>query len=140
MSSARTPGLFAQTCHRAGRVSLRGGTLLLLSACTTAWHPVPVDAVRGGQQQTYRRVLLVTRDGYERELTDVLVRSDSLMGTRADSTHQRIAVAVSEIVRLESRESDPGPALAYVGGFVRDVAVGVARLFGEFARCLLLRC
>lgn len=114
--------------------------LLLVASCTTALHPVPIEVVQSGQQQTYKRVLLVTRDGYERRLTDVVVRSDSLVGTRTDSTDRRLAVAVADIVRLESDEPDIRPALNAVAGFAAEVGVGLVQALALLARCLILKC
>jgi hypothetical protein len=65
------------------------GSLLFVVSCTTALHPVPIEVARNGAPQTYKRVLLVTSDGYERRLTDVVVRSDSLFGTLTDSAELR---------------------------------------------------
>lgn len=116
------------------------GSLLLVASCTTALHPVPIEVVQSGREQTYKRVLLVTRDGYERRLTDVVVRSDSLVGTRTDSTGQRLAVTVSGIVRLESEEADIRLALDAVAGVAGDILVGIAQALALLARCLLLKC
>ena len=115
-------------------------TVLLVAGCTTAWHVVPMDAVTSGQRQSFKRILLITRDGYERELIDVVVRSDSLIGIGTDSAHQRHAVALPAIVRIESREPDPAPALAAVGGFALDVATTFVKMVGLLATCIVFRC
>jgi hypothetical protein len=116
------------------------GSLLLVTSCTTALHPVPIGVVQSGQPQRYKRVLLVTTDGYERRLTDVVVRSDSLVGTRTDSTDQRLAVALTDIVRLESDEPDIRPAVIAVVGFAAEVWAGMVQALAVLAGCLILKC
>lgn len=116
------------------------GALLLVTSCTTALHPVPINVVQSGQTQTYKRVLLVTTDGYERRLTDVIVHSDSLVGTRTDSTDQRLAVAVRDIVRLESDVPDVRPAVVAVVEAAAAIVGGIAEGIGMIARCMLFRC
>lgn len=124
----------------------RGGTgwalglLLLVGSCTTALHPVPIEVVQSGQPQAYKRVLLVTNDGYERRLTDVVVRSDSLFGTRTDSANLRLSVAVSDIVRLESDVPDIRPAVLAVVEVAAAIAGGIAEGIGVIAGCMLFRC
>ena len=116
------------------------GSLLLVASCTTALHPVPIEVVRNGAPQTYKRVLLVTSDGYERRLIDVVVRSDSLFGTWADSAGVRLAVPVSEIVRLESDEPDIRPAVIGVVGFLAEVGAEIGKVLALIAGCLVLKC
>jgi hypothetical protein len=109
-----------------------------LSACTTAWHPVPPERLASGQTYEYRRVLVVTRDGYERELSDATLRPDSLVGTRADSTRERLAFPVDAIVRLESLDRDARPAITAVVGFLAEGMALLARTTGEIFKCVLL--
>lgn len=116
------------------------GSLLLVTSCTTALHPVPIEVVQSGQPRTYKRVLLVTTDGYERRLTNVIVRSDSLVGMRTDSTDQRLAVAVTDIVRLESDVPDIRPAVVAVVEVAAAIAGGIADGIGAIAGCMLFRC
>jgi hypothetical protein len=85
--------------------------------------------------------MLITRDGYERHLTDAVIRPDSIVGMGTDSLQgQRIAVAQQDVVRVESREHDPAPALGAAGGFLANMAGEFGRLVGTLFRCLLLRC
>ena len=94
--------------------------VLLLVSCSTAWQPVPDETVRLGGAHVYERILLVTHDGHERELTDAVIRPDSLVGMSTDSGQRRLAIPLSDVVRVESREHDATPALSAVGRFITD--------------------
>src|SRR6476661_8710340 len=105
------------------------------SGCTTAMHPVPVSVLESGQTHAFRRVLVVTRDGYERDLVDAELRPDSLVGTLPDSANVRFAMPATEIVRMESEERDPAPVIHAVAGFLGDVAAGLVSGIGTILRC-----
>jgi hypothetical protein len=113
---------------------------LLMSACTTAWHPVPREMLASAETHTYRRVLVVTRDGYERQLVDAVLRPDSLIGTRTDSTRARLALSVSEIVRMESNEHDPAPAVHSVVGLLAGAVAVLAEGIGAIFKCTVFKC
>jgi hypothetical protein len=110
-----------------------------LSACTTAWHPVPPERIASGQTYEYRRVLVVTRDGYEWELSDAALRPDSLVGTRADAAQERLAVPVDSIVRLESLERYARPAITAVAEFLIVPLALIGRMAGEIFKCMIFK-
>ena len=103
-------------------------------------HPVPATVLESGQTYTFRRVIVVTRDGYERDLVDAELRPDSLVGTLRDSASVRVAMPATEIVRMESEERDPAPVIHAVVGFLGDVAAGLASGIGTILRCSVSRC
>jgi hypothetical protein len=112
---------------------------LLLVGCATVWQPVDPAMLGSGASQTYRRVLLMTRDGFERQLTDVVVMRDSVFGTRADSAGPTVAIALADVAHMESAGPESRAALAAVAGFAHDVLVEMGSLAGQFVRCIFGR-
>jgi hypothetical protein len=102
--------------------------LLALVGCR-AYHPL--DPGPGSESKHYVRLLVVTRAGVQLELTDAVIRSDSLVGTAA-APHPaaRVAIAREDVVRIESAELDPNPAATAGGNFLLDIVAGVGRGLG----------
>ncbi len=119
---------------RSARITLV--TCLCLVGCAGVWQPLSPEVLASGAPQSYDRALVVTRDGYERQLTTVVVARDSLSGTRVDSTELHISVALADVVRLEVPEAGAPSALAAAGGFARDVLVEVGKFTGSFVKCI----
>ena len=110
------------------------------TACTTSMHAVPAGVVTNGQTRTFHRVLVVTSSGYQRTLINAELRSDSLVGTLADSTKGRVAIPVTDISRMESEEHDPAPGVKAVAGFFGGVIGGLIRGMGNIVKCTFTRC
>jgi len=126
--------------RRAHRILLVTVVALGESACTTALKPVPPSVLASGQTYRFRRLLVVTRSGYERTLVDAELRPDSVVGMLIDSAGVRFAIPVGEVSRLESEERDAAPAINAVFGFIGDAAVGFYRMLGELLRCSVRQC
>ena len=90
-----------------------------LLSCQT-YRPVPTPTVNQGSPREYRRLLVVTRDGYELELVHALIRADSVvgflkgkdLGWLRSETGPRRAFAHDQIVRIESYEYDTRETVA----------------------------
>ena len=84
-------------------------------SCQT-YRPVPTPTVDNGSRREYRRLLVVTREGYELELVHAFIRADSVvgflkgkdLGWLRSETGPRRAFAHDQIVRIESYEYDRG--------------------------------
>jgi hypothetical protein len=126
--------------RRAHRILLVTVVALGGSACTTALKPVPPSVLASCLPYRFRRLLVVTRSGYERTLVDAELRPDSVVGTLIDSAGVRFAIPVDEVSRLESEERDAAPAINAVFGFIGDAAVGFYRMLGELLRCSVRQC
>ena len=102
-----------------------------LLSCRT-YRPVPQDTIDRGSPYQYSKLLVVTRDGYEIELTRAYIRPDSVVGlmTGGKERRQRVAYAHERIVRIESAELSVGaagseatapPPGADLGGLTRGI-------------------
>lgn len=106
---------------------------LILSGCT-AWHPVAAATLDQGSARVYKRLRVVTRDGYEVQITDASIRTDSVVGssTGADAG-QHVAYSHDQVVRIESQEPDAAPALEQGRGVLGEAAAQFLKMMG----CLL---
>jgi len=84
-----------------------------LIACHRSYHPVPAATIDSGSSREYRRLLVVTRDGYELQLVHAFIRPDSVVGFEkgkdrgllgATEEPRRLAFGRDQIVRVESYE------------------------------------
>jgi hypothetical protein len=73
-------------------------------ACRQAYRPVPAATLDSGSEREYRKLLVVTRDGYQMELVHAFIRPDSVVGFTPDRDNRRLAFAHDNIARIERAE------------------------------------
>ena len=76
------------------------GMLVLAAACRT-WQVAPAPAPMTGQRQLADHAKVRTRDGRLIEMRAVLVKGDSLIGTRVRPSPAREAVALADVESVE---------------------------------------
>lgn len=104
-----------------------------VSGCLTAWHPVPAATVEQGDTRMYKRLMIITRDGYEVQITNASIRGDSVVGTSTGaSAGEHVAFSHEQVVRIESQEPDIAPAKEEARSFMAAMGQGLGRIFGCF--------
>lgn len=103
----------------------------LISTGCTAWHPVAASTLDQGSPRVYKRLLVVTRDGYEVQITDASIRIDSVVGTLTGAASgQRAAFSHDQVTRIETQDPDVGPALEQGRGFLAATAAQFLKMMG----------
>src|SRR2546423_12507741 len=110
---------------RMARVALLA---LTFPACTV-WRPLSRDPSLASEPRPYDHLLVITRDGYEVELSHAVVRADSIvgLGTHAHAG-ERLAFSQEQVARVEGREVSVGATAITVVSVVSDMATGVYRM------------
>jgi hypothetical protein len=105
---------------------------LATTGCAGTWRPLAETTLRADNEQVYERLLIVTRDGCEREVLSAHIQTDSIVGMRSTPpAGERLAIANADVVRAEVREHTTAPVLEAVGEFITSTG---QQFF------LLLRC
>jgi hypothetical protein len=109
--------------------------LTLLAACASS-HPVPDETLRQGSPRTYDHLLVVTRDGWQMELSHAVIGPDSIRGTAVgDHAGDRVALGHDQVVRVESWDANAHRTGMAVIGFAIDFAAGFFGLVGKLVGC-----
>ena len=109
--------------------------LLNSTGCMT-WRAARQAGGPSAGDASYDRARVVLRDSTRLTLRDVAVRSDSVVGL-AEADRTRVAVARTEVVRVETRQVGVGRTIALVGGALAVVAlaalVAVAQALSDWS-------
>lgn len=113
------------------RMVLGAMAVLSLSACTTwgASTRRPNEALQPIEGTRVGRLLLRLPDGSDKELWNVRIGTDSLVGIQLnkDGTRERVAVARADVSEVTLRQFDGRKTVAWVAG----VTIAVVLLTGS---------
>jgi hypothetical protein len=101
----------------AGR-SLRRLTLVLLGLMAQGCHSTQVRTTptQIAEMQSEGKAVVRLRDGSSVAVRRLIVVSDTLLGTRAESDSSRVAIPLSAVAGVESQDLDPLRTVGLVAG------------------------
>jgi hypothetical protein len=128
----RLNGMPSIRAHRAARRVVIALVTLTQAAACSAWRP---DALPQAGSAFPDRMRLVVADGRRIELERVHIVNDSLVGEIPGRGRPRHAVALRDVVRIETRQFSAGRTigLAAVGAGIVAAVVGVIVLLNAYS-------